>query len=127
MRRYTRSFQGPEVWDEEHDDGEDGYRQNRADLDEVEEAVAAGRVDEDAGRLKRRQERTGGGVGDGDGEGARVEAERECGLDRDGEDDERGRLARHRLRERHRQGEEAREDGDAAVGLEVVDNHVGEV
>src|ERR671920_641038 len=70
-------FQRPEVWDEEHDDGEDGYRQNRADLEEVEEAVAAGRVDEDAGRLQRREERAGGGVGDSDGEGARVQAERE--------------------------------------------------
>ncbi len=44
-------------------------------LDEVEEAVAARRVDEHAGRLQRRQEGARGGVGDGDGEGARVEAE----------------------------------------------------
>ncbi len=49
-------FEGPEQGDEQHDYDEDGDGQGCADFNEIEEAVATWRKDEDAGGLKRRDE-----------------------------------------------------------------------
>src|SRR3982751_6811272 len=87
----------PEDWDKEYCYDENDYGEYCADADEIDKAVAAGRIEQHASGCEWGDKGERRGVCDGDDKRPRVEPEGDRRFDRDRQYHQSGGLVGHRL------------------------------